>query len=95
MTRTTIIKSDMSTAKILYPEEAQQQTECIMLLKQQVDVFVEANMPDRNVLQSYGTALSSLVTLATILAMHLEMSQEDITKLFTMAVEGNYKNAKH
>ena len=93
-TRTVIIKSDLRTADILYPEEARQQRECIKLFKQTLDTYVEANSPDRSILQSYSTGLSCLVTVATSLAIHLEMEKEDVMKLFTTAVEGNYEIAK-
>ena len=94
-TKTTIIRSDMPTAEFLYPEEARQQKECIGLLKRTVDTFVEANLPDRNVVQSYSTILSSLTTMAVALALHMEIEKEDLLKLMTTAVEGNYERAKH
>ena len=90
-----IIKSTMDAAEVLYPEETQQQKECLELLRQTVETFVVANHPDRSYLQSYGTLLSCLINMAVSLAMRLDMDKEDLLKMVTMTIEGYYDNAEH
>jgi len=92
MTKSTVIKTNLDVAKILYPDEVRLQRECMGELRRTVDVFVEANSEQG--LQILATALSSLVNTTVHLASYMQVDHDTMTQMFTEVLKGTYPDVK-